>query len=202
MKNIIGIVSFLIVFFAYPASAQEEGKLNLPGEKTALLIIDVQEFYFPGGQVPLAHPEKTSEEIKKVLEAFRKKKMKVVHIKHNAGKNAAIHPNVSPEKDEKIFTKNEANSFNGTGLEKYLREQQITHLVITGMQTHMCVEATTRAAYDMGFNCIVPEETATTRDLKYNNHLIKATDVHYSTLSSLNHSYAKVVKLNELLNSL
>jgi nicotinamidase-related amidase len=202
MRKISWILTFALFVFFSPSSAQEKGSMDLPKDKTALLIIDVQEFYFPGGQVPLNHPEKTSEKIKTLLEAFREKEMEVIHIKHNASKNAAIHPNLAPLNNEKVFTKEEANSFNGTGLKKYLEDKQMTHLIITGMQTHMCVEATTRAAYDMGFKCIVPEETATTRELKYKDHIISAEDVHFSTLSSLQYSYARVVKLKDLLNSL
>ena len=193
---ILSIASFTL------AKGQDKTLSEIPREKTALLIIDVQEFYFPGGQVPLEHPEKTSMEIKKVLDVFRDKNMKVIHIKHNAGKNANIHPNVAPIEGEKVITKSEANSFNGTELGEYLSSKNITHIIVTGMQTHMCVEATTRAAYDMGYKCIVPEETATTRDLNYNNHTIKSKDVHYSTLSTLENSYAKVVKLGDLLKAL
>lgn len=201
MKKYILFIS-IALFLIHGTNGQENEKLILPKETTALLIIDVQMFYFPEGQVPLVHPVETSKKIQKLLEGFRANKMEVIHIKHDASKNASIHPNVKPQKKEKVFIKNEANSFNGTDLSDYLKTKGITHLVITGMQTHMCVEATTRTAYDLGYKCIVPEETATTRDLKYNGYVIEARDVHMSTLSSLANSYAKVVKLNTVLNSL
>ena len=200
-KNILFVLTMLLTSFS-SINAQNEELPKIPGDKTALLIIDVQEFYFPGGQVPLNNPEKTSLEIKKVLNAFRNKSMEVIHIRHNASKNANIHNNVSPTEGEKVITKNEANSFNGTDLHSYLQDRGISHLVITGMQTHMCVEATTRAAYDKGYKCLVPEETSTTRDLKYKEHIIKAEDVHYSTLSTLNYGYATVLELETLLNAL
>jgi nicotinamidase-related amidase len=66
----------------------------------------------------------------------------------------------------------------------------------------MCVEATTRAAYDKGFQCIVPIETATTRDLTFKDFTINAKDVHYSTLSTLDGGYAKVINIDKILKAL
>lgn len=198
MKKIQKILILsLLVSIAFSAVGQE--KSTLPKEKTALLIIDVQMFYFPGGQVPLVHPEKTSLNIKKLLYAFRENNMEVIHIRHDVSKNGAIHPNVKPLDNEKVITKSEANSFNGTELDEYLKAHKISDLVITGMQTHMCVEATTRAAYDLGYNCIIGADAATTRDLTYNDKRIEAKDVHYSTLSTLHNSYGKVKNVKEIL---
>ena len=67
------------------------------------------------------------------------------------------------------------------------------------MQTHMCLEAGTRAARDLGYNCVVVEDACSTRDLKYNDVVVKAKDVHYSTLATLK-SYAQVVRMKEYLN--
>jgi len=176
--------------------------VSIDKDHTALLIIDVQKFYFPGGQVPLKHPSETSKQIKKVLDAFRENQMEIVHIKHNAKKNAEIYKLLAPAKNETVITKNEANSFNGTKLNEYLQKANINSLVITGMQTHMCVEATTRAAYDLGYKCSVISDGCTTKDLKFRNHTIKAKDVHFSTLSTLQNSYGKVFTAEEYVKKL
>jgi nicotinamidase-related amidase len=63
----------------------------------------------------------------------------------------------------------------------------------------MCVEAATRAASDYGFKCILVHDGCTTRDLKYGDRLIKAEDVHYSTLVTLK-NYATIVSAGEYLN--
>lgn len=181
-------------------TGQQSGSIDK--DHTALLIIDVQKFYFPDGQVPLKHPTETSKQIKKVLDAFRENQMEVVHIKHNAQKNAEIYRLLAPAKNETVITKNEANSFNGTKLDEYLKKANINSLVITGMQTHMCVEATTRAAYDLGYKCSVISDGCTTKDLKFRNHTIKAKDVHYSTLSTLQNSYGKVFTAEEYVKKL
>jgi nicotinamidase-related amidase len=196
-------ILFFTIFLSHSLLSQgKSDKQQLPPEKTALLIIDMQDFYFPGGQMPLKKPERASAKASKVLDEFRSNKMHIIHIKHNTEKNNGIHTDVMPKEGEKIFTKNKANSFLDTGLEGYLKENQITHLVITGMMTHMCVEATTRAASDKGYKCFVISDACATRDLQYNNKIIKAEDVHLSTLSTLEYGYAQILSAKELINLL
>ena len=193
------LIFIIMVLFSTNVKGQSA---ELSKDSTALLIIDVQQFYFPNGQLPLKHPEKTSLQIKKVLEVFRKNQMEVIHIKHNVQKNSEIHQNVAPRKGEKVITKTEANSFNGTNLNEYLQKKNISSLVITGMQTHMCVEATTRAAYDLGYKCFLISDGCTTKDLNFNGQTIKAQDVHLSTLNTIENSYGKVLKATELIEKL
>ena len=85
---------------------------------------------------------------------------------------------------------------------EYLKSNKIKRLVIVGMMTHMCVEAATRAAKDFDFECIVIADGCATRDLKYGDTVIKAEDVHLSTLSSLNGAYAKIMTTEEFLKNL
>ena len=66
------------------------------------------------------------------------------------------------------------------------------------MQTHMCVEAATRAASDYGFKCILIHDACTTKDLKFGDKTIKSEDVHYSTLSTLK-NYSLVESTKEYL---
>jgi nicotinamidase-related amidase len=163
------------------------------------LIIDVQDFYFPGGSVPLVNPEPASLNAKKILKKFREKSLMVIHVRHNAKSGAGIHANVKPVKGEKVISKNYANSFKDTDLLEYLNKHQMKRLVIVGMQTHMCVEAATRAGGDLGFECILVHDACATRALKFQEKLISAEDVHYSTLSTLSRTYAKVIDTKTFL---
>ena len=163
-----------------------------------LILIDIQDFYFPGGDVPLVEPEAAALQAQKVLEYFRKNKGLVVHVKHAYEPGGDIHPLVKPVEREKVFTKKEVNSFLGTGLDEYLKENHIKYVVLAGMQTHMCLEGGTRAAHDLGYRCTVVEDACATRDLKYNNEVIPARQVHLSTLSTLK-SYARIVTTEEFL---
>lgn len=159
---------------------------------TALVIIDVQDFYFPGGSMPLVNPEKAAANIGKLLEKFRKDKRPIIHIRHNSSRGAEIYKSVAPAKGEEVITKNYANSFRETEFLKVLKENNINNLIITGMQTHMCVEAAVRAAADFGFKCTVISDACATRDLTFKNKTIRAEEVHNSTLSSLSRTYAEI----------
>lgn len=161
-------------------------------QKTTLILIDIQDFYFPGGKSELIEPDKASKDAAAILEKFRTKEMLVVHIRHNFEPGGEIHENVKPLDGEQVFSKNEVNAFNGTQLKEFLDNHDIEQLVLVGMQTHMCLEGTTRAAYDLGYECIVIGDACATKDLKYNDSVISAKDVHNSTLKTLE-SYATVI---------
>lgn len=200
MKRIFALLMIIFISIIVNQNVYSQQNNNDMNKK-ALLIIDIQMFYFPGGSVPLVEPEAAALNASKLLDYARKNNMLVIHIKHNAKTGSDIHPLVTPSTGEKIIPKDEANAFNGTDLLSFLKENNITELIIAGMQTHMCVEAATRAAYDYGFKCIVIDDACTTRDLKFRDKIVKAEDVHYSTLSALNRTYASIKTTEEYLNS-
>jgi len=189
MRKIFLAISFIFILFPFTVS----------GQRSALLLIDIQDFYFPGGRVPLVEPEKAAQNAARLLEHFRKEELPVIHVRHNSEPGGMIHKIVEPLPGEMIFSKDAVNCFVNTDLLDSLRSNRIDTLVICGMQTHMCVEAATRAASDYGFKCILVHDACTTRDLKYGERLIKAEDVHYSTLVTLK-NYATVVSASEYLN--
>jgi nicotinamidase-related amidase len=166
--------------------------------KKALLIIDIQDFYFPGGKSALVEPEKAAANAALLLQDFRNRNMPVIHVRHNAETGGKINDIVKPLSAEKIVSKDEINCFKGTDLLDYLRANRIDSLVICGMQTHMCVEAATRAASDYGFTCTLIHDACATRDLRFGDKTVKAEDVHYSTLSTLS-NYAKIMSTREYL---
>lgn len=159
--------------------------------KTALIIIDIQEFYYPGGSSELFEPEAAGKQAQKVLERFRENGDLVIHVRHFAEKGMEIHPDVAPSEHEKVITKHQVNSFRDTDLLAYLQENKITDLVLVGMQTNMCLEAATRAGADYGFKCTVIEDACTTKDQKFGEHVVNARDVHYVALATLR-AYAKI----------
>ena len=93
---------------------------------------------------------------------------------------------------EAVFTKSEVSCFNGTEVLAHLKKLGVTRLVLVGMQTHMCLEAATRAAHDLGFECVVVGDACATRDLSFHGTTVKAADVHASTLATLDRTYATV----------
>lgn len=161
------------------------------GKKSALLIIDIQDFYFPGGKSELVDPAKAAVNAALLLEKFRQKDLEVIYIRHNYEPGGKINDLVKPLPGETIISKDEVNCFKGTDLGKILSLNGIDTLVICGMQTHMCVEAATRAGSDLGYKCILIHDACATKDLKFGDRTIKSEDVQYSTLSTLK-SYALV----------
>ena len=169
-------------------------------DSTALIIIDIQNFYFPGGAAALVEPEKAAEKAKSLLEYFRTNHALVVHVKHEFNPGGEINDLVKPLDSEKVITKKDVNAFLNTDLDEYLKQNHIKNVVLCGMQTHMCLEGGTRAAHDLGYNCTVIEDACATRDLKYGDVIIPAKQVHYSTLTTLK-SYGKVQTLDEFLKN-
>ena len=168
-------------------------------QKTALLIVDVQEFYFPGGRMQLVNPEQAGMNAGLLLDHFRKNEMQVYHVRHNFEPGGDIHPYVKPQGDEPIISKDQVNAFVGTGLLEMMQGDSIEQLVVCGMQTHMCLEAAVRAAHDLGFSCLVASDACATRALQYEEHIIPAKNVHYSTLNTLQGSYARVLSTDAII---
>jgi nicotinamidase-related amidase len=182
-----------MTFFSFHVSAEEE-----PTD-TALLLIDIQNFYFPGGRSELVDPEAASLNAQKLVQKFREKNGLVVHVRHNAETGGEIHKHVFPLESEKVVSKNHVNCFKDTDLLEYLREHKVKKLVICGMMTHMCLEAAVRAAHDYDFETTIIHDACATRALTFGDREISADEVHLSTLSSLNRYYARVLDTETFL---
>lgn len=180
--------------------------------KTALLLIDIQNDYFEGGMNPLEGSLEAGLNAQKLLSHFRKHSLPVIHIRHISNRpgstfflpdteGADIHQCVSPTGGEEIVRKHFPNSFFQTNLLNLLKSKEITNLVICGMMTHMCVDATVRAAKDLGYNSVLIEDACATKDLKFKERTVKATDVQIAFLSALAPFYSTVVSTEEYINT-
>jgi nicotinamidase-related amidase len=171
----------------------------LQGQKTALLLIDIQDFYFPGGRLQLENPEVAGMNAGLVLDQFRKNDLLVFHVRHNFEPGGNIHQYVKPINSETVISKDQVNAFLQTDLLEMLQADSIEQIVICGMQTHMCVEAAVRAAHDFGFSCLLVSDACATRALQYEEHIIPAKNVHFSTIKSIQGSYARIMTTEALL---
>lgn len=191
----------LVCLFTLGAHATPPAK-TIKKMKTALIVIDVQNDYFPGGLMELTGAEQAADNIRQIQDHFRKNKLPVIHIQHISGPGASffrpnttgveIHAKVKPQAGEKLIVKGYPNSFRETELLKHLQENGITHLTIVGMMTHMCVDATVRAAKDYGFECTVVSDACATRALEADGKTVRAEDVQTSFMSSFAFFYATV----------
>ncbi|MBV6452717.1 MAG: Peroxyureidoacrylate/ureidoacrylate amidohydrolase RutB [Anaerolineales bacterium] len=177
--------------------------------QTALLVIDIQNDYFPGGKYPLVKPLEAAKKAYELLQCFRELGGRHVHIQHistepdadffiKGDSGSDIHDSVAHFEGEPIVYKHFPNSFLETNLLEMLREWDVERVVVTGMMTHMCVDATARAAVDFGFEVIVAEDACASRDLEYGGTTILADLVHKSFLAALTW-YGKVMKTDEVL---
>lgn len=179
----------------------------------ALILVDIQLDYFPGGEYPLIGPEEAAASARTVLDAFRAAGEPVVHIFHVATEpeatffrpetpGLAFHPLVAPIEAETVLEKHEPNSFIGTGLQKHLSDAGITDLVIVGMMSSMCIDSTTRAAQELGFDVTVVSDACAAPDLSFGDQVIPGSIVHASFMAALDGSFAAVVSSADLLGSL
>ncbi len=176
---------------------------------TALLIIDIQKDYFEGGKYPLVKPLEAAKKAYELLQCFREHGGHHVHIQQislepdatffiKGDSGSDIHDAVAHFEGEPIVYKHEPNSFLNTNLLELLKSWEVERVVVTGMMTHMCVDATARAASDFGFQVIVAADACASRDLKFDDTTIPADLVHKSFLAALK-SYGKVMKGEEVI---
>lgn len=179
---------------------------------TALLLIDIQNDYFPNGRMPLERSTEASQKAQETLQAFRAKQKPIIHIQHISTrpdatyflpctKGIEFHPNVQPNKNETIIKKHYPNAFKDTGLFNHLSKNNIDHLIICGLPTHLCIDATVRAAYDLGFSCTVLHDACATKNLDFNHTIIPAQSVHHAFLAALQPTYANVLSVREFLQT-
>jgi nicotinamidase-related amidase len=176
---------------------------------TALLIVDIQNDYFPGGAMENVGATEAGQHAAQLLEAFRRKSLPVIHIQHISKRpgatfflpgtaRAEIHESVVPDKGETLFQKYFPSAFRETPLLEHLRKERITRLAIVGMMTHMCIDTTTRAAADLGFSCLLAQDACATRALTFKGVQVPAGNVQAAYLAALNGPFAKVMPASEV----
>ena len=178
-----------------------------------LLLIDIQNDYFPGGKMELEGSVQAGKIAGRLAQFFRENRLPVVHVQHLAIHPGAtffvpdtfgveIHADVKPLDNEPVIQKHHPNGFRETGLLAHLRQQDIRELVVAGMMTHMCVDATVRAATDYGFECRIVQDACATRNLRLNEQVVSTKDVHAAFLAALNGAYGRVMTADAVMEGL
>ncbi|PTR22254.1 cysteine hydrolase family protein [Pseudomonas sp. GV085] len=178
--------------------------------KQALIVVDIQNDYFPQGKWPLVGADAAADNAVRLIKAFRDAGDSVVHIRHEFtseeapfftpnSEGAKLHPKVLNRADEPVVLKHFVNSFRETELKSILDEQGIKELVVVGSMSHMCVDGITRAAADFGYKVTVIHDACATRDLEFNGVAVPAAQVHAAFMAALAFAYASVVSTNDFL---
>lgn len=177
---------------------------------TALLLLEIQNDYFPNGRIPLDKSLDVSTKAQTVLSAFRDKKLPIVHVQHISTqpdssyllpctKGAEFYNTVLPSKGETVIKKHYPNSFKDTQLLNHLIKNQINHLLICGMTTQSAIDSTVRAAHDLGFSCTVLQDACAARQVEFNHTTVDTQNVHHAFLGALQPSYATVMTTDDYL---
>jgi nicotinamidase-related amidase len=178
--------------------------------KHAVIVVDLQNEYLPTGNLPLAGIDTALANAARVIADARSSGNMVVHIRHEStdvdapffapGSNAVqIHPTVAPTDGEPVVVKHYPNAFLKTELKQILDAQGIEELTIVGAMSHMCIDATTRAASDFGYKATVVHDACATRDLEFDGQVVPAAQVHRAMMAALAFAYAKVTTTDEYL---
>lgn len=174
----------------------------------ALILIDIQEDYFPGGKNPLNNTEKTMENILLLEEYFHDVSKPVFYVQHFSDGSvpffipntigAELSSQLSPKNEDEIVIKTKPNSFYHTNLMEKLMEHGVNELIVCGWMTHMCLDTTVRQAYDYGYDITVISDGCTTMDLSFGEEMVFAEQVNTAFLSALNR-FGKVKSTKEYL---
>lgn len=177
--------------------------------KQALLIIDVQNDYFKNGRCELHRPEAALEAVKALQDWFRGEELPIYYVQHISRENAdfflpgtegaELVEALRPRKAELVIQKHHPNSFLETELHMALEKDGVSDLVICGMMTHMCVDTTVRAAYDLGYQVMLISDACATRPLFWNGEEIPADVVQRVFLASMDGIFAGIMTAGEFL---
>ncbi len=120
--------------------------------------------------------EKFVKGTKAIIQAARENNIEVIYVQHDDGPGTGfsvgdaefeINREFYPKEGEKRYVKTVSSAFNGTGLKEYLKDKGEDTVVIVGLLTNFCIDASVKSAFEMGFKVIIPEGTNTTFDNQY-----------------------------------
>lgn len=176
--------------------------------KKALLVIDLQNDYFCGGKMELEGVEEVLNKANELIAYAKLKKYKILFVQHFSTRKGAsffipetkgveLHESLDLN-NEVIIKKHYPNSFRETSLQDYLTKEKIKDLIICGAMTHMCIESTVRAGFDLGYQITLASDACTTKDLTYNGQVVDAKNVQLACMAALNGIFCSVKSVEEI----
>jgi len=144
--------------------------------------------------------------VKELIKKSRNNGVEIIFVRHDDGPGNEltkgndgfeIYEGFMPDNDELIFDKTVNSSFKDTGLLEYLRKKEENTVVIVGLQTDYCIDATIKAGFEHGFKMIVPENTNSTFD---NEYMSAEQTYNYYNKFMWNKRYAQCISFDEVLN--
>lgn len=143
--------------------------------------------------------------VKKLIKAARENNIEIIYVRHDDGVGQEltkgtdgfeIYKEFEPSKGEKIFDKTVNSPFKDTGLLEYLIDNKTKQIIVVGLQTDYCIDATVKCGFEHGFNIIVPKGTNSTFD---NEYMSAKTIYSYYNEFMWNGRYADCISIEETL---
>jgi nicotinamidase-related amidase len=187
--------------------------MALAPQKTALLVIDVQNEYFDG-KWPIPDGTTALEQIERAIDAGQQANAMVVYVQHAVLKpergvfipgshGFELHPRLHPRANDSRIIKNYPGSFTKTNLEDTLRQRGIDTVVISGYMTHMCCDTTAREGFQRDFRVLFLNDATATRDGQHATlGTISHRDLHRATLITQASMFSQVLPTNEFVEML
>ncbi|MEP1767971.1 MAG: cysteine hydrolase family protein [Sulfitobacter sp.] len=171
---------------------------------TALVLVDIQNDYFINGLWPVENMQTVAAAAANALKAARASGDHVIHIRHEALSSSApffrpategaeIHSSVAPEPHEAVVVKHRPNSFYETPLHSMLQAAGITQITIVGAMSQMCIDATARAARDLGYDVTVIADACGAKAINWRGQNLSAAQMQAAFMSALAQSYATII---------
>lgn len=143
--------------------------------------------------------------ITKLIDCARQQDMEVIYVRHDDGEKSEltkgkdafeIYEKFKPHNEEKIFDKKVNSAFKDSSLLEYLKLKNEKNIIVVGLQTDYCIDATIKCGFEYGFNMIVPAYSNTTVD-----NLFMSAEQSYKYYNEFiwNRRYAQCIPLNEML---
>lgn len=168
-----------------------------------LMVVDTQNVIVTPA---LFHYELFVKNVKSLIETARLSETEVIYVQHDDGPGSelteglegyAIYEEFTPRPNEKIFKKKVNSAFQDTGLVAYLENKGEKQVMIVGLQTDYCIDATIKAGFEHHFEMIVPAYCNTTLD---NEFMSGEASYHYYNQKMWNGRYAKCISFEEAIN--
>lgn len=177
--------------------------------KRAVIVVDLQKDYLASGKFALVGIDAAVENAARIVAMARRSGDLVINVRHegptdapffvSGTEGAEIVPAVTPQDGEEVVTKNYPNAFRETNLADLLSSAAVEDVTIIGAMSHMCIDATARAAADLGYKTTIIQDACATRDLEYQGEVVPAAKVHAAFMSALAFGYGQVLSTNEYL---
>jgi len=169
----------------------------------ALLVIDLQKDYFPGGKMELVGIVEAAGEANRRIKEAREEGAEVIFVRHIAAETAPffargsvgseLWEGLDRRPDDPVILKHHPNSFLDTELGPLLKRLGAKRIGICGAMSHMCIDSTTRAASDLGYEVELFSAACATRDLEFEGVKIPASQVHGAFMAALGDGFATIM---------